>query len=43
MAPTSQLLSVILNMVNIAINASLTATHNRKAFNASYYFRLLVF
>ena len=31
MALTSQLLSVILNMVCVAINASLTATHNRKA------------
>ena len=30
MALTSQLLSVILNMVCVAINASLTAAHNRK-------------
>ena len=32
MALTSQLLSVILNMVNVAINASLTATQNKKGY-----------
>ena len=31
MALTSQLLSVILKTVNVAINVSLTAIHNRKA------------